>query len=139
MTEIAFYSAVLNPIGSTAKLIAKIVAQQRRVRVLTPDAAATAELGRLLWESPAEGFIPHVTLASPHVAHTPVVIDHAATHEGTADVLINLGLTPPPFFARFERLFEIIGQDEGLANAGRERWKFYKERGYALTHTVMRT
>jgi len=139
MTEIAFYSAVLNPIGSTSKLIAKIVAQQRRVRVLTPDAAATAELGRLLWETPAEGFIPHVTLASPHLAHTPVVIDHAATHEGTADVLINLGLTPPPFFARFEQMFEIIGQDDVLASAGRERWKFYKARGYALTHTVMRT
>lgn len=138
MTEIAFYSAVLNPIGSTAKLIGKIVAQQRRVRVLTPDAAATAELGRVLWEIPAEGFVPHVTLASPHLAHTPVVIDHAVTHDGAADVLINLSLAPPPLFARFERLFEIIGQDEMLASAGRERWKFYKDRGYALTHTVMR-
>ena len=27
-------------------------------------------------------------------------------------MLINLGTEPPPFFARFERMFEIIGRDD---------------------------
>ena len=47
-------------------------------------------------------------------------------------MLVNLHPAPPPFFSRFERLAEIVGTDEADAAAGRERWKFYKERGYEL-------
>ena len=138
MTEINFYTAVANPLSATVRLVGKAYAQGRRVRVVTPDAATTAALDRLLWEQPVEGFVPHVTMTSPHVALTPVIVDHSLTHEGAADVLINLAAEPPAFFARFERLFEIVGQDEALAAAGRERWTFYKARGYPLTHTVMK-
>jgi DNA polymerase-3 subunit chi len=47
-------------------------------------------------------------------------------------VLVNLHSQPPPFFARFARLVEIVGaDDEGIA-AGRERWRYYKSRGYEL-------
>ena len=138
MTEINFYTAVANPLSAAARLVGKAYAQGRRVRVVTPDAATTAALDRLLWEQPVEGFVPHVTMTSPHVAVTPVIVDHSLTHEGAADVLINLAAEPPAFFARFERLFEIVGQDEALAAAGRERWTFYKARGYPVTHTVMK-
>jgi len=140
MTEINFYTGVQNPLRATAGLVAKAYAQGRRVRVATPDAQTTAELDRLLWELQPESFLPHVTLASPHAAATPIIVDHAASHDGAADVLINLshaGAEPPGYFARFERLFEIVGQEEAVATAGRERWKFYKARGYPLTHTVM--
>jgi DNA polymerase III subunit chi len=65
-------------------------------------------------------------------AETPVLVDHALTHEGPAAVLVNLHPSPPPFFSRFERLVEIIGIDENEAAAGRERWKFYKARGYEV-------
>ncbi len=137
MTEIKFFSAVANPIRATANLVAKAYAQGRRVRVLTPDAQTTKTLDAMLWELPADGFLPHVALSSPLASQTPVIIDHVATHDGVADVLINLSSTPPSFFARFERMFEIVGQDDELAAAGRDRWKYYKARGYEMTHTVM--
>jgi len=60
------------------------------------------------------------------------VVDHALEHQGPAAVLINLHASPPPFFSRFERLIEIIGMDEAGMAAGRERWRFYAQRGYAL-------
>jgi DNA polymerase-3 subunit chi len=138
MTEINFYTAVANPLTATARLVGKAYAQGRRVRVVTPDAATTAALDKLLWEQPVEGFVPHVTLTSPHLAVTPVIVDHSLVHEGAADVLINLAAEPPAFFSRFERMFEIVGQDAALAAAGRERWAFYKARGYPLSHTVMK-
>ena len=47
-------------------------------------------------------------------------------------MLINLHPSPPPFFSRFERLVEIVGAGADDIAAGRERWRFYKERGYAL-------
>ena len=138
MTEINFYTAVANPLTATARLVGKAYAQGRRVRIVTPDAATTVALDKLLWEQPVDGFVPHVTMTSMHAADTPVIVDHSLLHEGAADVLINLSAEPPAFFGRFERLFEIVGQDATLAAAGRERWAFYKARGYALTHTVMK-
>lgn len=138
MTEINFYTAVTNPLAATARLVGKAYAQGRRVRVVTPDAATTAALDKLLWEQPVEGFVPHVTMTSPQAALTPVIVDHSLLHEGAADVLINLSAEPPAFFSRFERMFEIVGSDLTLAAAGRERWAFYKARGYPLSHTVMK-
>lgn len=137
MTEINFYTAVANPLVAAVRLVGKAYAQGRRVRVLTPDAATTIALDKMLWELPPESFVPHVALASPHAGATPVIVDHTPAHEGVADVLINLSVEPPSFFARFERLFEIVGQDDVISEAGRERWKFYKARGYSMTHTVM--
>jgi DNA polymerase III subunit chi len=138
MTEINFYTGVANPLNATAKLIAKAYAGGKRVRVVTPDAATTERLDRLLWEIPAESFLPHVALASAHASATPIVVDHAQTHEGVAEVLINISADPPPFFSRFERVFEIVGIADEVATAGRARWQFYKARGYEMTHTVMK-
>jgi DNA polymerase-3 subunit chi len=132
VTTIDFYTHCADPLDVAAKLVAKAWAQHGTVRVLTADADATAAFGSLLWRSPPTGFMPHCRLASPLVAETPIVVDHALAHEGAAAVLINLHRETPPFFSRFERLVEIIGTDDEATAAGRERWRYYKERGYAL-------
>lgn len=132
MTEINFYTAVANPLAAAARLTGKAFSQGRRVRVLTPDAAATDELDRRLWQWPATGFLPHCRLAHPLADETPIIVDHSPEHRGRADVLINLQAAPPPFFARFERLVEIVSVDDDAVAAGRERWRYYKSRGYEL-------
>ena len=38
----------------------------------------------------------------------------------------------PPHFARFERLFEVVPADEAGRAAGRERYRFYLDRGYKI-------
>jgi DNA polymerase-3 subunit chi len=132
MTSIDFYTHVGDPLAVAAKLVAKAWTQHGSVRVLTPDAATTDALDRLLWLQPATGFLPHCRLASPLASETPILIDHRPEHEGPAAVLINLTPTPPSFFSRFERLAEIVPADEAQAQAGRERYRFYRERGYEL-------
>jgi len=132
MTTIDFYTHCADRYDVASKLVVKAWAQHGRVRVLTPDEAATVEFDRFLWLRPATGFVPHCRLASPLSGETPIVVDHVAEHEGEAAVLINLGSVPPPFFARFERLAEIVGCDEADVTAGRERWRFYKSRGYEI-------
>ena len=132
MTTIDFYTHCADRLEVASKLVAKAWAQHGSVRVLTPGEALTAELDARLWRLPPTGFLPHCRLASPLAPETPIVVDHALVHEGPAAVLINLHPSPPPFFSRFERLVEIVGAGEDDAAAGRERWRFYKERGYAL-------
>jgi len=132
MTSIDFYTNCADRFEVASKLVAKAWAQHGSVRVLTDGSRGTEEFGRLLWSSPATGFFPHCQLASPLAAQTPIVVDHVLDHEGPAAVLINLHALPPPFFSRFERLAEIVSRDEAELAAGRERWKFYKARGYEI-------
>jgi DNA polymerase-3 subunit chi len=136
MTEIRFLTDVRDPVAAAHAEVVRAWRPDapRRVRVLTADAAQTERLERLLWEEPREGFIPHVRLASPLAAATPVLVDHAAEHPGAGDLLINLAPTPPAFFARFLELVELVGRDPAAVAAGRERWKHYKTRGFALSH-----
>lgn len=132
MTTIDFYTHCGDPLDVAARLSVKAWRQHGSARVLTADAAATDALDALLWRAPATGFVPHCRLASPLASETPILVDHDLAHQGPAEVLINLYPAPPPFFARFERLLEIIPSDPAGVAAGRERWRFYKERGYTL-------
>jgi len=132
MTTIDFYTRCAKPFEVASRLVAKAWTQHGSVRVLTDGEAATAEFGRLLWLWPATGFLPHCRLADPLAGETPILVDHALEHEGPAAVLINLNHAPPPFFSRFERLAEIVGAGDADSAAGRERWKFYKARGYEV-------
>ena len=137
MTTIDFYTHVDDRLGVAARVVAKAYAAHGSVRVLTPDAATTDALDRLLWVQSALSFLPHCRMDSALAAETPIWIDERPAHEGAAAVLVNLQRDPPPFFSRFERLAEIVGLDEDDVTAGRARFKFYRERGYALrTHNL---
>jgi DNA polymerase-3 subunit chi len=132
VTTIDFYTHVTNPLAVAARLVAKAYAAHGSARVLTPDAATTDALDRMLWLTPPTGFLPHCRPDSPVAAETPVWIGHVLEHSGPAAVLVNLCPSPPPFFSRFERLAEIVGTDPEDAAAGRDRWRFYKERAYEM-------
>ncbi|MCC6196630.1 MAG: DNA polymerase III subunit chi [Burkholderiales bacterium] len=137
MTLIDFYSGVEDRLAIAARLVAKAASAHGSVRVLTPDAATTDALDKLLWMVPATGFLPHCRMDSPLAGETPVWIDHRLEHTGPAAVLVNLHREAPPFFSRFERLAEIVGLDD--VDAGRERYRFYRERGYELRAHDMST
>jgi len=48
------------------------------------------------------------------------------------DILINLRVQHPPFFSRFRRLIELVGQDESDKVEARTRYRFYRDRGYEI-------
>ena len=132
MTTIDFYTHVADRLDVAARLVAKAYAAHGSVRVLTPDRAMTEALDRLLWTQSALSFLPHCRMDSAIAAETPIWIDDALEHNGTAAVLVSLHDRPAPFFSRFERLAEIVGTDEDGLAAARERFRFYRERGYEL-------
>ena len=137
MTSIDFYTHVVDRLEVAARLVTKAFAQHGSVRVLTPDAATTEALDRWLWLKPPIAFLPHCRVGSALAGDTPIWVDHVDDHPGPAAVLINLRADPPSFFSRFERLAEIVGIDETDVEAGRTRFRFYRERGYELrTHSL---
>lgn len=137
MTEITFYTFADDPLDVARRIATKAHGQGKRVMIYTPDAAVADSIDRLLWTTPALGFVPHCRDSDELAGETPVLIGTHTDALGSADVMINLHSGQPPGFARFERLVEIIGQDDAGREQGRERYRFYQARGYALhTHDL---
>jgi DNA polymerase III subunit chi len=132
MTQIDFFTHVAQPLKLATRIIAKAYRSHGSVRVLTPDTETTNALDRLLWLDPPLAFLPHCRMDSAIARETPIWIDERLEHSGPAAVLVNLHPQPPPFFSRFERLAEVVAADETQIEAGRARFRFYRERGYEL-------
>lgn len=134
MTRIDFYTNVADRLQTACTLCGKAVARQMRVLVLTADAESTDRMDRLLWTHPPVGFLPHVRAGHRLAAVTPIVVDHDPGTLERDDLLLNLRPDTPELFSRFQRVIEIVGQDDEETQAGRLRYRFYRDRGYEITH-----
>lgn len=135
MTRIDFYLNAPSRLHVACKIAAKAVGQNLRVVVMAPDEALAREIDRLMWTTPATGFLPHCFSTDPLASETPVVIARNGATLPHDDLLLNLGSNPPDAFSRFKRLVEIVsGDDDADKQAARQRFRFYKDRGYELHH-----
>lgn len=137
MTRIDFHSNVPDKTAYACRLVRKARAANCRVVILAADRDQLAELDHALWTFSEQDFLPHVMAGDALAEQTPVVLTDSDTavlphHQ----ILINLSHTTPGHFARFERMFEIVSSDEDDKAAGRERYRFYQQQGYPLTHFV---
>jgi len=134
MTQIEFYSHADNKLQVACNLCAKALQRDLRVMIYTPDPDTTEKLDKLMWCYPAIGFIPHCRAADRLAQETPVIIDHIAEPLPHDELLLNLHSELPPFFSRFQRLIEIVSTDKIDSEAGRQRFRFYRDRGYEIRH-----
>lgn len=104
----------------------------QRVYVYTPDEASAASLDQRLWTWRDTSFLPHARFGEPEAEHAPVVLGHVDPGAWAGDVLINLHPEVPGFFARFNRVLEVVDADPENRRRGRVRYRHYQERGYAL-------
>ena len=132
MTQIDFYTHVQDKQLLACKLSAKALEQGLRVLVLAPDESEAARMDQMLWRIPATGFLPHCRARDPLADVTPVIVDHDPGELTHDQVLLNLGSERPVFFSRFQRLIEIVTADEADRLAARERFRFYRDRGYEI-------
>ena len=137
MTRIDFYHDAPDRLQVACRLAAKAVQQKLRVLIFAPDADTVRTIDRMLWTTPPTGFVPHCMTHDRLAAETPVLIagdPDAVPHD---EVLVNLSTERPAHFARFQRLVEIVGRGEDDRAAARERFRFYRERGYQIyTHDL---
>lgn len=142
MTDIDFY-IVSAPHGQerekfACRLTEKIYRLGHRIHIHTDSADHAARLDDLLWTYRDGSFVPHgLQQNADDDLQFPVVIGHDGEPGDSAEILINLARDVPLFFSRFERVAEIITDDESQKTAGRERFRFYRDRGYPLkTHSI---
>lgn len=140
MTQIDFYTHVDDKWHTACRLAAKACARGMRVAVLCPDESAAQRMDRLLWTSPPTGFVPHCHARHALAVRTPVTIDHEDTEPLHDELLLNLRDAWPPMFSRFQRLIEIVSLDDSDRASARDRYKFYRDRGYEIrSHDLSKT
>jgi DNA polymerase-3 subunit chi len=134
MTRIDFY--VVKTAGAdarlnvAARLTEKALGRGHHIFINCESAEQLSALDSYLWEFKAASFVPH-EVAGNHTDER-VVLGFEQGPETHNDVLINLALSPPSYFAQFERVAEVVTQDEASLDALRSAWRYYRDRGYPL-------
>lgn len=131
MTRVLFLHGATDRLSAAARWLAETAVARRSVLVYAPSADAADHLDRLLWTQSATGFVPHARAGSALAGESPIVIADDIAAPPHDQVLLNLADDVPPGFARFEELVEIVSNDDAVRLPARERFKFYRERGYA--------
>ncbi len=145
MTRIDFY--ILESDDSRREQFACRIAEKayrlgHGVYIHTADPQQAAQLDKLLWTFKQGSFIPHGIDGQSPDPDAAVLIGHNAeldtsSHAKGREVLINLAQDIPLFFSAFKRVAEVIDQNSENKIKGRERFKFYRDRGYSLdTHPI---
>lgn len=143
MTKIDFYLLDNNSqdkSGFACRLAQKAFKQGYQIYIYTDEQSLVNKMDNLLWTFQQGSFLPHrVYKDADQESKMPesIVIGTTAPPNSIHDVLINLASASPDFFSSFDRVAEIVDNDETEKLSARKRYQFYRDRGYELeTHNI---
>lgn len=152
MTEVRFIFNVPDKLPYAGRVTRKLFRQQHAVSIVA-EPPILQQLDEMLWSLAPSDFVAHSLLSAtgqevlpPTTASvqtneqaalnprlSPVVLLEHPTHSHHSDVLLNLRDEIPQDFGRFNLLYELVSQyDETEKQAARQRWQYYKQRGYVV-------
>ena len=134
MTAVAFHFNVSDRLAYACRWLRKAVNLGARVVVIgMPETVRS--LDRALWTVSETEFLPHcLDTADPQVvARSPIVLASNLDAPVHRRVLLNLGERVPAGFEQFERVTEVVTQDETERQLARDRWKHYQTQGCSIT------
>ena len=132
MTRVDFIFNVEDKLDQAILVMQTQLRKGRQVTVHVADEVEATALDQTLWAYNAVSFLPHCVVNQDTAPETPVLIHWQQQALLQHDVLLNLQALTPSFFSRFTRLVEIVGRDELDKQQARERFKFYRDRGYEI-------
>ena len=138
MTKVDFY--ILGA-GSSEQMACRIAekayALGKRIYIHTATTQQARHMDELLWTFREGSFVPHESYQAGNDSESPIQIGCHESPETDCEVLINLAPEVPLFFSRFSRVAELIDPSQDAKTQGRERFRFYRDRGYPLdTHDI---
>lgn len=134
MTRIDFYQ--LNPERTSydrviCQLCQKAYENGQLTLLLTQNPQQSEHLDNRLWTYTDDSFLPHDRGETGDLI-TPILINDNPDPDGERQLLINLCATVPSYFAQFERVIELVTEEN--KTQARAHYSYYKERGYPLKH-----
>lgn len=132
MTRVDFIFNVEHKLDQAILVMQTQLKKGRQITVHAANEVEAVALDEALWTYHAVSFLPHCMVTHDAAADTPVIIHWQQQALLQHDVLVNLQANTPTFFSRFTRLVEIVGRDDMDKQQARERFKFYRDRGYEI-------
>jgi DNA polymerase III subunit chi len=142
MPEIRFYT-----LGDAGPLRLKQVCiltelafrEGQRVLVWLEDAAALTQFDNLLWTFGDKAFVPHEPLAAdPASCEAPVQLFAGAelptATKGHFTTLVMLREGASKAALQFNTVIEVVDAEPAVRNAGRARFRFYRDHGATPEH-----
>lgn len=136
MTHISFYYGVADRLQAAAQWLVRPGRRTMRIAILAAEREQAA-LDRLLWESPAIGFLPHCRATHRDANETAVLLADELSAIPHHECVLNLTDGIPAGFERFERMVEIISHHDSDRLPGRQRYRYYRDHGYQIENTDM--
>ena len=136
MARVDFAFGARERLRMACEVVRKQFNAGRPLLIYASDAKLLAKFDILLWGFEATAYIPHVDVASPLAAETPILLTStpplatAARSSVKAAWLMNLDHDCAPNAEAFERILEIVSIDEDEVLAARRRWTAYKRSGH---------
>jgi DNA polymerase-3 subunit chi len=132
VTRIEFLHDAPDRVAAAAEWLRGAFRKRQPVLVYVPERQMAEQLDRQLWAQPATGFVPHCDAGASLAAETPIILADQLEQLPHDRCLLNLANELPPGFSRFEEVVEIVSTADADRLPARERFKFYRERGYAI-------
>lgn len=102
----------------------------QRVYVWLDDPLQLQKFDEMLWTFADRSFIPHERYQNAQQwQETPVLLSCDAHPQESFDLLLNLGGLVPAAASQARQISEIVGGDEPSRQAGRARFRQYRDRG----------
>lgn len=143
MTQVDFYILASESddarLTFACRLAEKAMSKAHQVYIHSASHGEGSRLDKLLWTFSQGSFVPH-RIAEPGAGGTPepVLIGFGEEPAGDhRDLMINLADCVPEFFSSYGRVAEVVDEAPGRKQSGRERYRYYRDRGYPLnTHRI---
>lgn len=120
------------------RLIEKAYQQGHYIFVYTNSLEDAEYFDELLWSFRDDSFLPHQVFygGQPDI-NSPILISHLEPPEIQHDVLINLSSSMPTFYQRFNRILEIVPNEDNAKQQARANYRNYQKAECELkTHNL---
>jgi DNA polymerase-3 subunit chi len=138
MTRVDFYvlaeASEEDAVPTVCRLCDKACSAEQRVYIAVADAELTRRLDDALWSFRQGSFIAHELMReqAPEPPLPAVLLGGMEPPDDYSSILVNLCPDVPACFSRFERVLEIVCGDAPARQKSRERYRYYRDRGYPL-------
>ncbi|HMM58115.1 MAG TPA: DNA polymerase III subunit chi [Rudaea sp.] len=116
-----------DPLALVCELARRAFESGQRALILARSLEQAEALDEKLWEFDADAFVPHQIAGDDDDAITPVLIVPPGVQ--TPDRALVINLRDDAVAGSFERVLEVVPDDETQRAGSRDRWKTYKGAG----------
>lgn len=140
MTQVDFYIVPeANPFIFLCRLTEKIYRLGRKIYIHAEEEDAL-KIDELLWQAEPSSFIPHQLMGESASPPPPVQIGFGTPRLIAHDVLINVAHQVPDFFHTFQRIIEIVPQNDRIKEYTRNHYRLYQQQGLSIqSHNLIET